>query len=72
MEELTKALNEVIGKDESGDAAERDTAVVDLDTAGQRWAVHCLRTYTGSTLTAGLAISRAIATFSTRFNEDMQ
>lgn len=35
----------------------------ELDKAGEEWAAHCLRTYTGKLLKHGLAISESIANF---------
>lgn len=58
MDELSSTVNDIAGNDwhEQG-------SVERFDAAAQKWAVYCLRTMTGSSLRAGLEVSRAMADF---------
>jgi hypothetical protein len=42
----------------------------DLHKAGKNWAMYCLDTYTDGFLTRGLAISKAIADFTSALKKD--
>ena len=56
-------LSEAIKSEAYNEPPTEELSRTELDKAGEAWAAHCLRTYTGKLLKHGLAISESIANF---------
>jgi len=64
MKELSNSIHETIQKD--GDSISLNM----LHETGKRWAIFALDTYTDAFLTKALAISKAIAEFTSALKKD--
>jgi hypothetical protein len=56
-------LSEAIKLEAYNEPTTEELSRTELDKAGETWAVHCLRTYTGKLLNRGLVISASISNF---------